>query len=50
MRSMIDFCLRIMLKTPAKISDDELIDLYDDSDEFIRNLTPLAQRLSLAKN
>ncbi|CAF0938902.1 unnamed protein product [Rotaria sp. Silwood1] len=45
-RSMIDFSLNYLLKTPSEISDNELIELYDNSDEFIRNLIPLAQRLS----
>ena len=47
---MIDFCLNYMIKKPNEISDNELNVLYGDSDEFIRNLTPLAQRLSLSKN
>ncbi|CAF1425228.1 unnamed protein product [Rotaria sordida] len=47
-RSMIDFTLDYLLKTPNEISDNELIELYDNSDEFIHNLTPLAQRLSLS--
>ncbi|CAF0960882.1 unnamed protein product [Rotaria magnacalcarata] len=49
-RSMIDFCLNYMIKKPNEVSDNELNVLYGDSDEFIRNLTPLAQRLSLSKN
>ncbi|CAF2468646.1 unnamed protein product [Rotaria sp. Silwood2] len=47
-RSMIDFSLNYLLKTPNEISDDELIELYGSSDEFIRNLIPLAERLSLS--
>jgi len=50
MRSMTDFCLRYLLKTPDEISNDELIELYDNSDEFICNITPLTQRLSSSTN
>jgi hypothetical protein len=49
-RSMIDFYLRYLLKSSKEISDNELIELYENSDEFIDNLTPLAQRLSLSTN
>jgi hypothetical protein len=46
MRSMIDFCLRYLLQPSSEITDIELIDLYENSEEFICNLTPLTQRLS----
>jgi hypothetical protein len=46
MRSMIDFSLRYLINAPSEISDNELIELYDNSDEFICNITPIAQRLS----
>jgi hypothetical protein len=49
-RSMIDFYLRYLLKSSNEISDNELIELYENSDNFIDNLTPLAQRLSLSTN
>jgi hypothetical protein len=48
MRSMIDFYLRYLLKSSNEISDNELIELYETSEEFICDLTPLAQRLSLS--
>jgi len=47
-RSMIDFYLRYLLKSSNEISDNELIELYENADDFIENLTPLAQRLSLS--
>ncbi len=50
MRSMIDFYLRYLLKSSNEISDNELIELYETSEEFICDLTPLAQRLSLSTN
>ena len=50
MRAMIDFCLRYLVQTSNEISDNELIELYENSDEFISNLTPLAQRLSSFTN
>ncbi len=45
---MIDFYLRYLLKSSNEISDNELIELYENADDFIENLTPLAQRLSLS--
>ena len=49
MRSMIDICLRNLLKSSDQISIDDLNELYENSNEFICNLTPLARRLSLWK-
>jgi len=49
-RSMIDYYLRYLIKTSEQISDNDLVELFQNSDEFITNLTPLAQRLSLLSN
>lgn len=49
-RSMIDFCLDYAMKQPNEILDHEMTQLYNNSNDFICNLTPLAQRLSLLKN
>ncbi len=50
MRSMIDFCLRYLLEPSTEITDNELLELYENSEEFICNLTPFAQRLSSLTN
>lgn len=47
---MIDFYLRYLLKTSNEISDEELIEVCENSDDFIENLTPIVQRLSLSKD
>jgi len=47
---MIDYYLRYLIKTSEQISDNDLVELFQNSDEFITNLTPLAQRLSLLSN
>jgi hypothetical protein len=49
-RSMIDFYLRYLLQSSNEITDQELITLDENAEEFISNLTPIAQRLSSSTN
>ncbi len=49
-RSMIDFYLRYLLQSSNEITDQELIILDENAEEFISNLTPIAQRLSSSTN
>ncbi|UJR30826.1 hypothetical protein I4U23_018343 [Adineta vaga] len=48
-RSMIDICLRHLLHSSSDISSDDLFQLYEQSNEFISNITPLTQHLSSLK-
>lgn len=49
-RSMVDFYLRYLLQSSNEITDQELITLDENAEEFISNLTPVAQRLSSSTN